>query len=185
MNSVDTWNTFVLYYLLACWDIFRYFINHRLSCKTVWKLEPFPQSVPAQQHQAAAQAQVADSVLSVLLKVGGSAMFRDQIGSVCVGFGFGWIPRKLMVQWCKTEKAWLPGSVARFNPDTMQVADEAGLELERQEILAAQVPNAAIAMAVFDVFFVLTKHICQYIAIYEKYMSYISASSTADGLNSL
>jgi len=153
MNSVDTWNTFVLYYLLACWDIFRYFINHRLSCKTVWKLEPFPQSVPAQQHQAAAQAQVADSVLSVLLKVGGSAMFRDQIGSVCVGFGFGWIPRKLMVQWCKTEKAWLPGSVARFNPDTMQVADEAGLELERQEILAAQVPNAAIAMAVFDVFF--------------------------------
>ena len=37
------------------------------------------------------------------------------------------------------------------NPDTMQVADEAGLELERQEILAAQVPNAAIAMAVFEV----------------------------------
>ena len=35
----------------------------------------------------------------------------------------------------------------------MQVADEAGLELERQEILAAQVPNAAIAMAVFDGFF--------------------------------
>jgi len=88
----------------------RYFINHRLSCKTVWKLEPFPQSVPAQQHQAAAQAQVADSVLSVLLKVGGSAMFRDQIGSVCVGFGFGWIPRKMngaMVQDSEGLASWI------------------------------------------------------------------------------
>ena len=47
--------------------------------------------------------------------------------------------------------SWI--SCTMKNPDTMQVADEAGLELERQEILAAQVPNAAIAMAVFDGFF--------------------------------
>ena len=96
----------------------RYFINHRLSCKTVWKLEPFPQSVPAQQHQAAAQAQVADSVLSVLLKVGGSAMFRDQIGSVCVGFGFGWIPRKMngaMVQDSEGLASWISCTIQSWH----------------------------------------------------------------------
>ena len=82
MKSVDMWTTFVLYHVFACCN----------SCKTLWKLERFPQSVPKQHCQATAQGQVADSVLRT---VGGLAMFGDQL---VLGFGWFWMvlgPRKI------------------------------------------------------------------------------------------